>query len=159
MGRLIRALTDGEAALAREAFGEAIRLDKVRLIGWPFARAFVAGRWFGRDWIVWPARALVEDFSSAALGVQGVLVHELTHVWQAQQGVNLLFAKLKAGDSIASYIYVADATCHWDALNIEQQAMIMEHRFHALRGLRAPASTVFYDAVCPFSDTDPIGSA
>lgn len=159
MERLIRALTDGEAALAREAFGEAIRLDTVRLIGWPFARAFVAGRWFGRDWIVWPARALAQDFASAGLGVQGVLVHELTHVWQAQQGVNLLFAKLKAGDSIASYSYVADATCRWDALNIEQQAMVMEHRFHARRGVKTPAATAFYDAVCPFSDASPILAA
>ncbi len=154
MGRLLRALTDGEAALAREAFGDAVRLDTVRLIGWPFARAFVAGRWFGRDWIVWPARALVEDFASAALGVQGVLVHELTHVWQAQQGVNLLFAKLKAGDSIASYTYDTDDTCRWEGLNIEQQAMLVEHRFHARRGLTAPASLGFYDAVCPFEVSD-----
>ena len=54
MGFFIRALTQAEAALAREAFGAALRLDTVRLIGWPFRRAFVAGRWFGRDWIVWP---------------------------------------------------------------------------------------------------------
>ena len=150
MGSFVRALTEGEAALGREAFGAALRLETVRLIGWPFRRAFVAGRWFGRDWIVWPSRAMVGDFASASLHLQGVLVHELTHVWQAQQGVNLLFAKLKAGDDAAAYAYSADPDCRWDSLNIEQQAMVMEHRFHQKRGGRAPGSAAFYDAVCPF---------
>lgn len=150
MARALRALTKGEIALAREAFGQAIRVDAVRLIAWPFARAFVAGRWFGRDWIVWPHRALVEDFAKAPVRVQGVLVHELTHVWQAQQGVNLLLAKLKAGDRRESYAYTVDAECRWDALNIEQQAMVMEHRFRLGRGEKAPGDAVFYATVCPF---------
>ena len=146
----IRALTAGEADLAREAFGTALRLDRIRLIAWPFRRAFVAGRWFGRDWIVWPNRSLAEDFSTGTERLQGVLVHELTHVWQAQQGVNLLLAKLKAGDSAASYAYTADRQCRWEGLNIEQQAMVMEHRFHLTRGRPAPGDIAFYDAVCPF---------
>ncbi|WP_395943665.1 hypothetical protein [Brevundimonas sp.] len=150
MGSVVRALTEGEAVLAREAFGPALRLKTVRLIAWPFRRAFVAGRWFGRDWIVWPHRAMAGDFAKASLRLQGVLVHELTHVWQAQQGVNLLVAKLKAGDTAASYAYSADPDCRWDSLNIEQQAMVMEHRFHRMRGGRAPGSLAFYDAICPF---------
>ena len=118
MGFRVRALTSAEAALAREAFGAALRLNGIRLIGWPFRRAFVAGRWFGRDWIVWPRRELVEDLAAAPNRLQGVLIHELTHVWQAQQGVNLLWAKLKAGDTAASYAYEATASCRWDGLNI-----------------------------------------
>ena len=161
MGSFIRALTAGEAALAREAFGAALRLDRVRLVGWPFARAFVAGRWFGRDWIVWPRQALVDDFARASLRLQGVLVHELTHVWQAQQGVNLLLGKLKAGDSAAAYAYAADGDCRWDGLNIEQQAMVMEHRFHLARGGAAPGDAAFYAAVCPFDagKTEPASCA
>ena len=150
MARAVRSLTPGEVELAREAFGDAIRPDTVRLIAWPFRRAFVAGRWFGRDWIVWPARSLVADLSSAATAIQGVLVHELTHVWQAQQGVNLLIGKLKAGDSRASYAYPIDRSCRWQGLNIEQQAMVMEHRFRRSRGERTPADAPFYAAVCPF---------
>lgn len=150
MGSCVRALTAGEAILAREAFGDALRLDRIRVIGWPFSRAFVAGRWFGREWIVWPRRNLAADFAETSPRLQGVLVHELTHVWQAQQGINLLIAKLKAGDRPASYAYVADDGCRWEGLNIEQQAMVMEHRFHARRGGRAPADLAFYDRVCPF---------
>jgi hypothetical protein len=150
LGSFVRALTEAEKALAREAFGAAIDLAPVRLIGWPFRRAFVAGRWFGRDWIVWPQAQLVADFAVAPVRMQGVLIHELTHVWQAQQGVNLLFAKLKAGDTSASYAYRVEPTCRWDALNIEQQAMVMEHRFHCRRGRPTPGDRTFYDTVCPF---------
>ncbi|KJV41624.1 hypothetical protein [Brevundimonas sp. KM4] len=150
MGSFVRALTEAEKSLAREAFGAAIDLAPVRLIGWPFRRAFVAGRWFGRDWIVWPQAQLVADFTAEPVRMQGVLIHELTHVWQAQQGVNLLFAKLKAGDTPASYAYRVEPTCRWDALNIEQQAMVMEHRFHCRRGRPAPGDKAFYDTICPF---------
>ncbi len=150
MGSFVRALTEAERSLAREAFGAAIDLAPVRLIGWPFRRAFVAGRWFGRDWIVWAQAQLVADFTAAPVRMQGVLIHELTHVWQAQQGVNLLFAKLKAGDTPASYAYRVEPNCRWDALNIEQQAMVMEHRFHCRRGRPTPGDEAFYDTVCPF---------
>ena len=158
MGSRVRALTSAEAALASEAFGTALRVDGIRLIGWPFRRAFVAGRWFGRDWIVWPRRELVEDLAAAPNRLQGVLIHELTHVWQAQQGVNLLWAKLKAGDTAASYAYEATASCRWDGLNIEQQAMVMEHRFHRQNGRAAPGSAAFYAEVCPFEPKSDAGT-
>lgn len=150
MARAVRALTEGEMDLAAEAFGNALRPDTVRLIVWPFRRAFVAGRWFGRDWIVWPRRAMHEDFATAPMRTQGVLIHELTHVWQAQQGVNLLLAKLKAGDRRDSYAYPATSDCQWNALNIEQQAMVMEHRFRRSRGESTEGDEAFFARVCPF---------
>lgn len=148
---MIRPLTVGERALAREAFGEVLDLDRVRLLAapWPFNRAFVPGSWFARTWIVWPRATLIEDLSTAPLKFQAMLVHELTHVWQAQQGVNLLTGKLRAGDSIASYEYPVGVDCDWATLNIEQQAMVVEHRFRLSRGGRVPADRDFYDRVCP----------
>ena len=148
---MIRALTTGEQAIAIEAFGSAMELDKIRLLTtpWPFNRAFVPGRWFGRDWIVWPHRSLPADLSLASLDLQATLIHELVHVWQAQQGVNLLLAKLRAGDTKAAYAYPLDAD-DWAALNIEQQAMAVEHRFRLSRGARAPCDAAFYDRLCPF---------
>lgn len=148
-----RALTEGERALARSQFGEAVRLDAVRLLAspWPFDRVFVPGRWFGRDWIVWPGRSLIDDLSNGSLHQQATLVHELVHVWQAQQGVNLLLAKLRAGDDRASYAYPLDPTCGWGALNIEQQAMVIEHRFRRSSGQDTPADDVFYDRLCPWA--------
>ena len=147
-----RALTPGEIALARSVFGGAIGLKAVRVLSapWPFLRAFVPGRWFGRDWIVWPANQVPADASKASLGVQALLVHELVHVWQAQQGVNLLTAKMQAGDSAASYRYPLDCPS-WDILNIEQQASLIEHRFRLSRGDQVPGDRAFYDRLCPFS--------
>ncbi|HYC98372.1 hypothetical protein [Brevundimonas sp.] len=148
---MIRPLTPGETDLAGEAFGEHLRTDTVRFLSspWPFDRAFVAGRWFGREWIVWPGRALPADIAAAPLRTQAVLIHELTHVWQAQQGINLLTGKLRAGDRPASYEYPLGMDCAWGDLNIEQQAMVVEHRFRLIRGGAAPAGAEFYDRVCP----------
>lgn len=148
---LIRPLSAGEHQLAREVFGSALDQARVRLLRtpWPFNRAFVPGRWFGRDWILWPAKNLPDDMAQASLAQQAVFIHELVHVWQAQQGVNLLFAKIRAGDSVASYTYPVHDTCHWDGLNIEQQAMVVEHRFRLSRGMRVPADMNFYDRICP----------
>lgn len=148
---MIRALTAGERALADEAFADALDLDAIRILPapWPFNRAFVPGRWFGRDWIVWPAGALPRDIAAAPLPLQAMLIHELTHVWQAQQGVNLLTGKIRAGDRPSSYEYPVGVDCAWGALNIEQQAMVVEHRFRLSRGQQTPADRGFYDRICP----------
>ena len=152
----VRGLTGGEAALATSVFGQDITLETVRILAspWPFDRAFVPGRWFGCDWIVWPRAGLLPDISKGPLHLQATLIHELVHVWQAQQGVNLLIAKLRAGDSRASYRYPLDPTCGWASLNIEQQAMAVEHRFRLSRGGAVPADGAFYDRLCPFPSTD-----
>lgn len=149
----MRPLTSGEVELAREAFGEALDYRPIRFLPspWPFNRAFVPGRWFGRDWIVWPKGTLPLDLSAAPLRLQSTFIHELTHVWQAQQGVNLLTGKLRAGDSAASYTYPLADDCDWTHLNIEQQAMVVEHRFRLSRGLSVPADKAFYDRVCPIN--------
>ena len=80
-----------------------------------------------------------------------VFIHELVHVWQAQNGLNLLTGKLRAGDGPAAYAYPLDDLCDWGGLNIEQQAMVVEHRFILSRGGRAPAGQAFYDRVCPLA--------
>lgn len=149
----MRALTDGETRVAREAFGDGLRYDTIRILPspWPFDRAFVPGRWFGRDWIVWPHRSLPADIAAASLSLQATFIHELTHIWQAQHGVNLLTGKLKAGDRKAAYTYPVGMDCTWDGLNIEQQAMVVEHRFRLSKGLKVPADRAFYDRVCPIN--------
>lgn len=147
---MIRALTQGERGLIRAEFGETVRLDEVRLMPtpWPLDRAFVPGLWFGRAWICWPGRGLPDDFAVAPLSLQAVLIHEMVHVWQAQNGINLLTGKLRAGDGPQAYAYPT-SRCGWDALNIEQQAMAVEHRFRAARGQRTPLDADFYGSICP----------
>ena len=147
---MIRALSEGERALAHAVFGEALALDGVRVLASPFRRAFVPGRWFGREWIFWPRRTLPADMATASVPQQATFIHELVHVWQAQQGVNLLTAKLRAGDGAGAYAYPTIPACRWDNLNIEQQASVVEHAFRLSRGHAAPARPTFYGAVVPF---------
>lgn len=140
---VIRRLTDGECGLAREVFGAGIAPERVRILGLPlWSRAFVAGPGL----IIWPAASLRADFAApdTPLGVQAVFVHEMTHVWQAQNGVRLLLAKIKAGDRDESYAYDLTAGPEFPDLNIEQQAMVVEHAFVQSRGGKAPHPPELY---------------
>lgn len=151
----IRELTAGERATAAEVFGAALDPEPVRIAAIPFYnRPFVPGRRFGRDWMCWPRPAFRADFSVAPLRVQALFVHELVHVWQAQQGVELLFAKLKAGDGPAAYDYVRMTPADWGRMNIEQQASAVEHAFRLRRGGRAPWTQEAYAACLPFGRDD-----
>jgi hypothetical protein len=138
----LRRLTVGERALAEEVFGGGIDAAGVRLFAIPFwDRAFVAGGGL----MVWPARAAPRDFTLATLETLAVFVHELTHVWQAQHGVWLPLAKLKAGDTAAAYAYDLEAGPGFGAMNIEQQAMVVEDAFRLSRGGQAPYPSRLYE--------------
>ena len=142
----LRRLTTGEEALAAEWFGTGLDARRVRILAIPvWNRAFVAGPRL----IVWPAVSARPDFSApdTPLRTQAVFVHELTHVWQAQNGIWLLLSKLRAGDSDASYAYDLTGEPEFSRLNIEQQAMVVEHAFLASRGGRAPHPAETYAAI------------
>jgi hypothetical protein len=98
--------------------------------------------------VVWPAATLPPDFSApdVPLRLQAVFVHELTHVWQAQHGISLILAKIKAGDSAAAYAYDLAGDREFAAMNIEQQAMVVEHAFLASRGDQTPHPAELYAA-------------
>lgn len=137
----LRSLTPGEQTLASEVFGGGLDAARVRLLTIPvWSRAFVAGPRL----MVWPHRSAPADFSAAPLGLQATFVHELTHVWQAQRGTFLPLAKLKAGDSAAAYAYDLEGLADFAALNIEQQASVVEHAFLAARGAAAPFAAHLY---------------
>ncbi|MBX3482938.1 MAG: hypothetical protein KIS90_12030 [Phenylobacterium sp.] len=142
----LRRLTAGERGLAAEVFGAGLDAGRVRILATPvWNRAFVAGPAL----IVWPARTAPLDFAAEPLARQAVFVHELTHVWQAQKGVRLLAAKLRAGDGAASYAYDLERGPAFAALNIEQQAMVVEHAFVASRGGATPHPAALYAEAAP----------
>lgn len=141
--RLIRPLTAAERALAQEVFGAGLDPDRVRILALPvWRRAFVAGPAL----IVWPARGMRADFADpgAPLEEQAVFVHELAHVWQAQNGVSLVLGKIKAGDGAAAYAYDLIEGPEFPDMNIEQQAMVVEHAFRLSRGGAAPQPAALY---------------
>src|SRR5690349_8207810 len=140
----LRRLTAGERALGAEMFGAGLAAERVRILALPlWNRAFVAGPGL----IVWPAQSAPRDFAAEGLRMQAVFVHELTHVWQAQHGVSLILGKIKAGDRPASYAYDLANGPAFPDLNIEQQAMVVEHAFLAARGAAAPHPAEAYARV------------
>lgn len=142
----LRRLTVGEKALAFEVFGQALDPARVRILALPFwRRAFAPGARL----IAWPGAALPADFAAAPLALQAAFVHELAHVWQAQRGVFLPWAKFKAGDSPAAYAYRLAPQTDFAALNIEQQAMVVQHAFLAARGAPAPHAPELYARLSP----------
>jgi len=139
-----RKLTPGEVELAGRVFGAGLDARKVHILALPvWNRAFVAGSRL----IAWPAGSAVCDFSVASLHQRSVFVHELTHVWQAQSGVNLILAKLRAGDGRKAYAYDLSTPCEFGGLNIEQQAMIVQHAYLAAHGAETPFESSAYSGV------------
>ncbi len=137
----LRRLTAGERRLCEEVFADELDTDLVRLLSLPvWPRPFVPG---GRL-VVWPATSAMADFSQAPLWLRSVLLHELVHVWQAQHGVFLPFAKLRAGDGRSAYAYDLDDGRGFSQLNIEQQAMVVQHAYLAARGGAAPYAQAAY---------------
>lgn len=136
-----RPLTPGERELCAQVFGDGLDPARVRIFSLPlWPRPFVPN---GRI-VVWPAASALADFAEAPLWLRSVLVHELVHVWQAQTGVFLPFAKLKAGDGRAAYAYDLGDGRKFSQLNIEQQAMVVQHAYMAAGGGAAPYDTQAY---------------
>lgn len=139
-----RTLTSGERAVAGEVFGDSLDAGRVRVFALPvWNRAFVAGGGL----MVWPARGAWRDFTDAPLEVLAVFIHELVHVWQAQNGVNLILAKLRAGDRAQAYAYDLSDNRDFPMFNIEQQAMIVQDAFTAARGGPAPYESQAYSVI------------
>ncbi|PHY12923.1 hypothetical protein CSW58_09380 [Caulobacter sp. B11] len=143
-----RRLTSAERALAQAVFGAGLDTARLTLLALPvWRRAFVAGPTL----IGWPATSARLDFAApeVPLRLQAMFVHELAHVWQAQNGVNLLWAKLRAGDGPRAYAYDLASGRPFGALNIEQQAMMVEHAFLAAHGESVPHAGAAYAAALP----------
>ena len=84
-----RSLTAGEIEIARSVFGEAIDYSQVRLIKrkwWPFQPRNTIMTPCGNLHFHPDGPAWSDDFSKETIGRQGLFIHEMTHVWQAQKG-------------------------------------------------------------------------
>ncbi len=71
-----------------------------------------------------------DDFSLASLGRQGLFIHEMTHVWQHQQGIFLPLRRLP----FSPYGYSIKPGWPLARYGIEQQAEIVRHAFLLAHG-------------------------
>lgn len=137
-----RRLTEGEARLARRVFGAAIACERVRIGGGGFGPFAVT---LGSRLLL-PRYLRAKDFSRAEPALQGLFVHELTHVWQFQtRPLWTLLSWARAvlsggyGPGLPAYRYALPLQ-PFARLNLEQQASVVEHAFLLGRGLRSPSA-------------------
>ena len=79
------------------------------------------------------------DYSQERLGLQGLLMHELCHVWQAQQRGKYYLPLMR--HPFCRYRYELEPGRPFDRYGLEQQAEIVRHAFLLRRGYpldRAP---------------------
>ena len=127
-----RPLTQGEVRIARSIFGSTLILDSIRLHRakwWPFQPRNVVMAPAGAIWFHPGGSLWRDDFSIAPTSLQALFVHELTHLWQHQNGLWLILRR----HPFCWYRYRIVPGKPLKRYGIEQQAMIVEHTFVARR--------------------------
>ncbi len=131
----MRSLTVNEINLAKSVFGELIDYAQTKIINYPYIPwqaddIFIAPN----GWIFVGAKHHQEDFALCSQSYRQVFIHEMTHVLQHQQGLNVLWrgAVLQALYYLSfkiynPYRYVFDKNKRFWDYNIEQQGRIAEH--------------------------------
>lgn len=134
-----RPLTSGEVALARSVFGEAIDYGRTRIVHgkwWPFQPVGIAMAPTGNIHFHPRNPAYRDDFASADLSLQGLFIHEMTHVLQAQQRGRYYLPLMR--HPFCRYTYALRDGWPLARYGLEQQAEIMRHIFLARRGVVVP---------------------
>jgi len=157
-----RALTSGERALLRPLFRDGIDYDAVRVVHGRYL--FQPGDTYmtPRGHIYAPGPLYREDFSLEAED-RAVLVHEIGHVWQFANGVDLVASAIAElaryrGDYERAYAYRLEPGRDLAEYGVEQQASILEDYYLLTaghgepsqlenRGLSARARTRLYGSV------------
>ena len=134
-----RPLTGGERAFLAPIFQSAVDYDAIRVVR---GRAFpLQSRYtivtIGRAIYV-PDPAYLADYASAAPARRAILVHEVAHVWQYENGIPIVAGAVRAflgsgGRYARVYRYRLVPGRDLLAYGIEQQASIIEHYFLASR--------------------------
>ena len=139
--KVSRPLSDGEIALARSMFGEAIDYQRVRIVRgkwWPFQHKGVVMAPTGNIHFHPDDPRLVEDFATAPLDLQGLFIHELTHVWQTQKRGRFYLPLMR--HPFCRYAYDLVPGRAFDRYGLEQQAELVRHAFLAQRGVKLAAT-------------------
>jgi hypothetical protein len=130
-----RPLTTGEIELARSVFGDAIDYDRVRLVRrrwWPFQPKGIVMAPTGNIHFHPNSPLWSEDFSMERLSLQGLFIHEMTHVWQAQTRGRFYLVLMR--HPFCRYSYELVESRPFLRYGLEQQAEIVRHSFLANRG-------------------------
>jgi hypothetical protein len=130
-----RRLTDGEVELARSVFGRAIDYPRVRMVRrkwWPFQPRGIVMAPCGNIHFHPHGPQWSDDFAKEPLHRQGLFLHEMTHVWQAQKRGRFYLPLMR--HPFCRYRYELVPGRPFERYGLEQQAEIVRHVFLAERG-------------------------
>lgn len=148
-----RPLTDAEKALIRSTFGEAIAPDRItirRARWWPLQPRNVLMAPDGHLWCHPDGPLWRPCYASASMAMQGLFIHEMTHVWQAQHGGRWYLPLMR--HPFCRYVYTLKPGKRFARYGIEQQAEIVADAFLLARGVERPGKPdlAVYRALLPF---------
>ncbi len=132
-----RALTDAEIALLRPLFGDSIDYAAVRIVHARFLPFQDDDTFMTPQGSIYaPGPLFVEDFAATDVGPwrQAMYVHEMTHVWQHQRGIDVIAGALDElartdGDYRRAYAYTLAPGRDLLDYSLEQAATILEDYF------------------------------
>lgn len=89
-----------------------------------------------------------EDFANAPRNLQALFLHEMTHVWQHQQGICLPLRRLP----FSRYGYALRPGMPFHRYGLEQQAEIVRHAFLLRHGEKVAGALGLevYESLLPF---------
>lgn len=153
----VRPLSEAEIALSRSVFGGAIDYAKVQVFNrkwWPFQHRRVAMAPDGNLWFNPKGSLYCDDFCERPIERQGLFIHEMTHVWQHQTGINLILKR----HPFCRYDYAIKPGWTLKDYGLEQQAEIVRHTFMLRAGESVPGAPALkvYETILPFG---PISSS
>ena len=129
-----RTLTSGEISLARTIFGDAVDYSQVRMVRrkwWPLQPKTIAMAPCGNIHFHPRGPLWSDDFSAEPLHLQGLFIHEMAHVWQAQTRGRFYLPLMRHPFCRYRYAIVPGRPFH--RYGLEQQAEIARHIFLAGR--------------------------
>ena len=148
-----RRLSEGELRLARSLFGEAIDYGLVRVRRrkfFPFQPRNILMAPCGHIHVHPASNIWSEDYSAEPIGLQALFLHELTHVWQAQQRGRFYLVMMR--HPLCRYDYAVRAGWPFERYGLEQQAEIVRHIFLLRNGVKVvggpPLATL--ESILPF---------
>ena len=91
-----------------------------------------------------------EDYSREGLSLQALLLHELTHVWQAQRSGRYYLLMMR--HPFCRYAYTVRAGWPLERYGLEQQGEIVRHLFMLRKGYSVPgvSSLAQLESIVPF---------
>lgn len=149
----VRHLTQGERALVRAMFGDAIDCDRVTIRRRKFyplhpRNALMAPT--GHIYAHPRSDLWSDDYGGESIGLQAMFIHEMTHVWQAQTRGRLYLPLMR--HPFCRYRYAFQPGKPFARYGIEQQAEIVRHIFVLRQGRHVPNAPPLQqlEAILPF---------